>query len=227
SIARRHARMGRVERALRRLDSVLPVIERAPGWAETYTQIVHDAAETLWLTERTDHVDLIERNLREKVIPIDFRWPMRKSELALARIYALQGRYGEATDWFARARMALDEQGARPERAIVDYDEALMYARRGEPGDPERARPLLDAALAQFRSLPHAGMDPTRRSACGTLRGVEYRLSAQSIGVGRWRRTDHASHGVTRAQQARDDDTQDADGRLVLHGLRGAVPSGP
>jgi hypothetical protein len=39
----------------------------------------------------------------------------------------------------------------------VDYDEALMYARRGAPGDPERAQPLLDAALAQFRTLGMPG----------------------------------------------------------------------
>jgi hypothetical protein len=33
--------------------------------------------------------------------------------------------------WFERAREVLDQQGARPLRAITDYDEALMYARRG------------------------------------------------------------------------------------------------
>jgi len=54
-------------------------------------------------------------------------------------------------------RQVLDEQGARPLRAIVDYDEALMYARRGAPGDSERARPLLDAALRQFRTLGMPG----------------------------------------------------------------------
>ena len=32
-----------------------------------------------------------------------------------------------------------------------------MYARRGAPGDPERARPLLDAALGQFRTLGMPG----------------------------------------------------------------------
>src|SRR5262245_24412602 len=51
SIARTHARMGRKERALRRLASVVPAVERAPAWAEGYTRIAYDAAETLWLTE--------------------------------------------------------------------------------------------------------------------------------------------------------------------------------
>jgi tetratricopeptide (TPR) repeat protein len=157
SIARTHARMGRVERALSRLEAVVPIITQAPGWAAGYTWIACDAAETLWLTGCRDHIDLIARNLLEKVITVDFRFPMRDGRLALARVYALQGRYDEATDWFAKARTVLDEQGARPLRAIVDYDEALMYARRGAPGDPERARQLVDVALAQFRTLGMPG----------------------------------------------------------------------
>jgi hypothetical protein len=157
AIARTHARMGRVARALHRLESVLPIIARAPGWVGGYAEIAYDAAETLWLTQRTDHVDLIERNLREKVIPTEFRYPMREARLAMGRVCALQGRYDEARDWFAKARAVLDEQGARPLRAIVDYDEALMYARRGGSGDAARALPLLEAALEQFRTLGMPG----------------------------------------------------------------------
>src|SRR5262245_23728236 len=156
-IARARAYMGRVEPAMRRLKAVLPVIEYSAPWAENYPRIACDAADTLWLTERTDAIDVIERNVREKVIAPDFRYPMMDGRLAMARLCALQARHDEAVEWFAKARTVLDEQGARPLRAIVDYDEALMYARRGEPGDAERARPLLDAALAQFRTLGMPG----------------------------------------------------------------------
>src|SRR5262249_54100761 len=151
------ARVSQVESAMPFLASVLPWIERAPLWADNYPQIVCDAAETLWLTERTDHVDLIERNVRTKVIEPDSRYPMMDGRLALARLCALKQRHDEAIEWFARARTVLDEQGAQPLRAIVDYDEALMYARRSAPGDAERARPLLDAALRQFRTLGMPG----------------------------------------------------------------------
>ena len=157
AIARVHARRGRVERALRRLSKVIPAIERAPGWSESYVKIACDAAETLWLTDRTDDAAIVERNLREKVVAPDFRCPMMDGRLALARLCALQGRTDEAVEWFAKARVVLDEQGARPLRAIVDYDEALMYARRGADGDRERAQPLLEAALAQFRILGMRG----------------------------------------------------------------------
>jgi tetratricopeptide (TPR) repeat protein len=165
-VARIHARMGRTDRALRRLASVIPALEKGSCWAENYVQIACDAAETLWLTGRTDHSETIERNLRAKVIAPDVHHPMRDGRLALARLCALQGRCDEAVEWFAKARTVLDEQGARPLRAIVDYDEGLMYMRRGAGGDRERARPLLDIALRQFRAL---GMPGWIRRAEGLL----------------------------------------------------------
>jgi hypothetical protein len=42
-------------------------------------------------------------------------------------------------------------------RAIVDYDEALMYFRRRADGDRERGLPLLEAALVQFREIGMTG----------------------------------------------------------------------
>jgi hypothetical protein len=75
--------------------------------------------------------------------------------------------------WFAKARTVLDEQGARPLRAITDFDEALMYAHRGASGDPStglsRARSrgsgrgrrealrLLDVAVPQFEAIGMPG----------------------------------------------------------------------
>jgi class 3 adenylate cyclase/tetratricopeptide (TPR) repeat protein len=166
SIARTHARMGRVEQAIRRLSSVLPAIAGAPVWTEVYTRLVCDAAETLWLTERIDGIDVIERNLRAKVIEPDFHYVMMDGRLALARLCALQQGYDEAIDWFAKARAVLDEQGARPLRAIVDYDEALMYARRDCPGDRERALPLLNTALTQFRDIGMPGWIRRAEALC-------------------------------------------------------------
>lgn len=172
SIARLHARVGRIEPALRRLASIIPAIEQAPGWAENYVRIICDAAETLWLTRRTDWIETIERNLRDKVVRPDFRYPMMDSRLALARLCALHGRADEAIDWFARARNVLDEQEARPLRAIVDYDEALMFVRRSAPGDAERARTRLDAALAGFLAIGMSGW--VRRAEHLRDRGREY-----------------------------------------------------
>ena len=155
--ARTDARMGRADRALRGLAEILWAIDRAPDWAPSYVKVTCDAAETLWLTGQTTGSEVIERNLHEKVVGPDFHQPMTDGRLALARLSALRGRFDEALEWFAKARTVLDAQGARPQRAIVDYDEALMYARRARDGDREQAVPLLEAALTQFRAIGMPG----------------------------------------------------------------------
>jgi hypothetical protein len=68
--------------------------------------------------------------------------------LAMARLSALQDRYDEAGDRFSRARTVLDEQRSPATTHDRRHDEALMEARRGEPGDAARTRPLLEAASA-------------------------------------------------------------------------------
>lgn len=109
------------------------------------------------LLGRTDHIEVIERNIREKVVAPDFRYPMFDGRLSLAHMCALQGRYDEAVEWFMKSRAVLEEQWALPLRAIADFDEAWMYLRRGVEGDAERARPLLDAAMAQFKLIGMTG----------------------------------------------------------------------
>jgi tetratricopeptide (TPR) repeat protein len=150
------ARLDRVDDALALLATLPPALER--GWIiGNYTAIACAAAETLWLVERTDHLATIERAVRDKVVEPDFRYPNVDGRLALARLCALTGRYDEAADWFARARTVLDEQGARPLRAIADFDEAVMYQRSAAPGDRERALALLDRARAQFKDIGMTG----------------------------------------------------------------------
>ena len=97
--------------------------------------------------------------------------PNVDGRLALARLCALRGRWDEAADWFARARTVLEEQGARPLRAIADFDEALMFQRRGAPGDRERARALLDRARAQFEDIGMPGWLRRAAQLATTLEG--------------------------------------------------------
>ena len=152
-----YARQDNVDESLRWLSTTIVTLERAPGWALNYPLLACLCASALWTLERTDHIEVIERNLRLKVIGPDFRFPMQDGRLSMAHLCALQGRHEEASDWFAQARSVLDEQGARPLRAITDLGEAEMYFRRSAPGDDERAKPLLDAALQQFRTLAMTG----------------------------------------------------------------------
>src|SRR5262249_44038292 len=128
--ARMCARLGRADDAMMLLESFLGPMEQAPdGRVIAYSGFA-EAATTLWLLQRTDHAPLLERKLHEQVLAPDFRYPMQDGRLAMAYLRAVQGDYEAAKHWFDRARAVLDEQGARPLRAIVDFDEALMYWRR-------------------------------------------------------------------------------------------------
>jgi tetratricopeptide (TPR) repeat protein len=147
----------RAEDALSLLAMQLPSIERAPGWAPNYTMVVCDAVSVLWQLQRTEHADVLEANVRDKVLAPDFRYPMRDGRLALAQLCALTGRDDEAVDWFARARQVLEEQGAKPLRAMVDFDEALMYQRRAGRGDTARAVECWQRAVPQFEALGMTG----------------------------------------------------------------------
>ena len=155
--ARIMAIAGHADEALAALGALSGRLDRIPAWDGNNVRVLSDAAQALWAMERNDHLDVVERNLRAKVIEPDFRYPSVDGRLAMARLCAVSGRFDEARDWFAKARTVLDEQGARPLRAIVDYDEALMYARRGDDGDAARALPLLEAALRQFADIGMTG----------------------------------------------------------------------
>lgn len=86
----------------------------------------------------------------------DFRFAV-EGRLALALLCALTGRHDEAHQWFDEARRRLDEEGSRPLRAVCDFDEAVMHARRADPGDADRVRPLLAAARRQFDEIGMTG----------------------------------------------------------------------
>jgi tetratricopeptide (TPR) repeat protein len=155
--ARAAARTGRADEAIMYLEAIAPWLENAPAWTANLPAMACYTAETLWLLNRLDSLPLIERALREKVVGPDFRYPGVDGRASLARLCALTGRHDEALSWFDAARRALAEQGCRPLLAITDHDEALMYLRQREPGDRERARPLLDAAHRQFADMGMTG----------------------------------------------------------------------
>lgn len=151
------ARRGIVEPALQLLGIVSEALPCGAPWSFAYCIAVCDTASALWLLNRTDHIEVVEQSIREKILAPDFRFPMREGRLSMARVCALRGRHAEASEWFAKAREVLDEARWRPLRAVVDYDEALMFLRRAAPGDGERVRPLVATALEQFRALGMTG----------------------------------------------------------------------
>ncbi|HEV8625894.1 MAG TPA: AAA family ATPase, partial [Acidimicrobiia bacterium] len=155
-LAQTCAHLARPEQAIDAVRRLVPWLEGAPAWTVGFPMTAWSAAEALWLLERFDHGDVVERALREKIIPADFRFGI-DGRLALARLCALTGRHDEAQQWFSEARRRLDEEGSRPLRAVCDLDEALMYVRRAGAGDADRARPLLAAARRQFDDIGMTG----------------------------------------------------------------------
>ena len=176
--AERMARKNLVEPALQLLGRVREGLLCGAPWGLSYSLVASDAASALWLLNRTDHLDVIEQSLREKVLVPDFRFPMRDGRLSMGRVCALAGRYEEASGWFAKAREVLDEASWRPLRAIADYDEALMYLRRGAAGDTERAQPFLAAAARQFEALGMTGWIKRARQAAEQPETLRPRLAS-------------------------------------------------
>jgi DNA-binding winged helix-turn-helix (wHTH) protein/tetratricopeptide (TPR) repeat protein len=164
-----HAMLGRADEALALVDAVRGALEVAPAYAPMYPLVLHLAVQALWVAQRAEGLPLLERCLREKVLAPDFRHPHSDARLSLARVCALEGRFDEAEGWFARAREVLDEQGARPLRALCDLDQAIALLQRGGPGARSRAEALLDAACARFEEVGMPGWlrnaEALRRSA--------------------------------------------------------------
>ncbi len=148
---------GQPEGALQLLAGVVNALERAPGWAANYLLVASNAVYTLWRLRRADYVDVLERNLREKILPPDFRYISTDARLFLGMLSGLDHRYDDACRWLAQARSVLDEQGARPLRALVDFTEAELFLDRAASGDHGRAFALLGAALGQFRDIGMTG----------------------------------------------------------------------
>ena len=162
------AACGRVEDALHHLALLVPWL-RAPAWTQAMPRMACQAANVLWRLERLEHVDVVEDALRTKVVGPDFRHTMVDGRLGLAQVCALTGRHDEARRWFDAARAVLTEQKATPLLAMCDFDEALMYVRRGSPGDTDHARPLLEVAHKQFESIGMTGWIRRAQEVAGTL----------------------------------------------------------
>jgi tetratricopeptide (TPR) repeat protein len=151
------AELGQPELALAQIEQVMPAIEQRTGQMNNYTFIVFWTSAALWELGEPRFADRIEPNLLEKTIKPDFRYVSTDARLAMAWLCALQGRPDEAREWFAKARVVLGEQGARPLRAITDFEEARMHARLGSRGDRARGLALLDAADPEFAAIGMPG----------------------------------------------------------------------
>jgi DNA-binding CsgD family transcriptional regulator/tetratricopeptide (TPR) repeat protein len=83
-------------------------------------------------------------------------FPCSSLTLAVARMSTLLDEHDTATRAFDRARLALEESGQQPQRAIVDFDQAIAIADHRR-GSTSQAIDLMTRAIERFREL---GMAP-------------------------------------------------------------------
>ncbi|HYF45518.1 MAG TPA: hypothetical protein VD926_04860, partial [Acidimicrobiales bacterium] len=152
-----YAQQDQPDEALEVLDRLVVGVERAGGWAPNYPFIVCNAATVLWELQSDRHADVIEDNLRRKMLEPDLRYDMVESRRSLAHLCAVTGRTDEARRWFAESRDALHEDGRHALLVSVDHDEALLELRLGTDGDPDRCANALSSARS---GCEHPAMAP-------------------------------------------------------------------
>jgi hypothetical protein len=157
SVAEVRAYHGDAAGALAILRQALPAIERAPVSAVNYPLVLATATGTLWWSQRIDHLDVLERHVRDKWLPSGLHYPETDVRWVLARLCALDGRINEARGWCAKARQMMTSLGTTPLLVAVDHDEALMEIRRGAESDRARVAELIKSARA---GCTHPSMHP-------------------------------------------------------------------
>ena len=150
--ANNQSRAGNEAEARRILEALLAVLPAMPPAMYVHNGTVNIAAAGVWELGAVEWAATC-RQLALDVIAAGIGGHfMGSHELTVARMAALLGDMAEASTYFLRARTELEASRRRPLHAIVDYDEALALLRVGS-ADFVRALQLLDAALAQFRTL--------------------------------------------------------------------------
>lgn len=147
-----HLRAGNPAEARRFLALITPVLERIPPTTYLYNGGLDRAGTTVWELEAVEYAGAYQRLALALLAAGLEGSPYRSNALTVARMAALAGDLKEAARYFTHARQVTEVGGQRPLRAIVDYDEALALVRAGSP-DRSRIESLLNAALAQFRTL--------------------------------------------------------------------------
>jgi tetratricopeptide (TPR) repeat protein len=140
---------GEVGRAREVLGYILPALESAEQLGPTISSAVGLAGAAVWELRAAD---LAERLLPRALALADadgYEFYMTSTELTVARLSAVLGRYGQAVEYFERARATLEQRRQPVLRAIVDHDEALARLAHKQPG----AAGLLAVASARFKEL--------------------------------------------------------------------------
>jgi hypothetical protein len=145
-VAYLHAAMGHHKEGLDGLAANLAVIERGFLGAPNYPGIIHFASGIAWEAGSTAHAEVLERNLRAKVLEPGFCYLESDARWTAALLCALTGRGDEARRWFQDAHDRITRQEAILLLPHVCCDEARMEIRLGADGDRRNGLRRLDEA---------------------------------------------------------------------------------
>ena len=151
-----YAHAGDVTTARGLLATVVPLLQRTGATAWTHNGALTGAAATAWDLEDAEHASVLLALALHLIAGGVGDFPLLPTAVSAARMATLAGQPDLAATHFAAARAALDPLTQRPQRAIVDFDEAIALVRAGAP-EHARVVALFDGALAEFRAL---GMAP-------------------------------------------------------------------
>ena len=163
-----HAMSADAAEARRYLGWIVPALGTLDPKTINQGASVFFAAAAAWELGEAEHAAELRRLALELIASEVSDYTPVSSELAVARAAALLESLDEACIHFERARTALDERGTRPLRAIVDYDEALVLARR----DAAAATELVESARAAFKELEMTGWLDRADTLLSSLRMV-------------------------------------------------------
>jgi hypothetical protein len=172
ALAMLYLHTGRPAQARREYDRLaerdFATIPRDNVWSIAICQLA-ELSETFRDAERSQLLEdllapLAERNV---VTPTGiFAGPVKRF---LALTAAARGDHETALQRIAQARASCERLGYRPMLAVIDVDEARMLARRAGPGDIERARALMESAIARAEAVGVPRLDERLARAAALL----------------------------------------------------------
>lgn len=148
-----HARLGDETRAKDLLAALTPVLERLEPQMYVHHAAIAMGASAVWELRASEYAACYRR-LAEDLIRGGFGDSILSHELTIARMSTLLGDRVNSERNFAKARLHTEALGLSPIRALVDFDEGMTLAMRG---DWSRGQALVEAALSAFKTLGMAG----------------------------------------------------------------------
>jgi tetratricopeptide (TPR) repeat protein len=173
-----HARAGERSEAIVLLDALTRTLDHLQPTVWAVNGAVGRAARAVWTLELAEFADDFRRFALNLIDAGVGNWPTVSNAQTVACMASLLGDLPEAKNYFDRARAELIPAAHRPQRAIIDFDEAVAFRRLGGAAGEQTARDLLRTTADEFSALNMKGW---RRRAEAELVLLDRRRANQGV----------------------------------------------